>query len=255
MRKKSTSGTSETQKSGRHAYQRGNQKESSPYYVFLYSDDEKSENDEYPMQKEISSERTPRKIEVINIEVQSEDTLQALALRYQCTISELKRINKIHKDNEIHAHRTIKVPIQPFSLLTETKNDNSKTDQDIKSNLLINTGNDIVSKENEIINVLMIPTPSSSAIEINNIIMNSTVESLSQFNSECAPFVEDTETDKLISFVDYNKSNTNNNIVNTFTCSGADWGLSWYQVLCFSLLLGFAGPIIYVLYIAEHHNS
>lgn len=68
------------------AYQRGNQKEASPHYVFLYSDDEGSENEEYPM-KVSSSESRPRKIEVINVEIQSEDTLQALALRYRCSVS------------------------------------------------------------------------------------------------------------------------------------------------------------------------
>lgn len=168
----------------------------------------------------------------------------------------MKRINKIHKDNEIHAHRTIKVPVQPFSLLTETSGELVKTDEDSASNLLITTEEDIVSKENEMINVLAIPTPlTSPVIEINDIILNSIVEPLSQFNSEFAQFTDDLETDVLINSIDYSRTNTNNDIVNTFKCSGADWGLSWHQVLCFSLLLGFAGPLIYVLYIAEHHNS
>lgn len=37
-----------------------------------------------------------------------------------------------------------------------------------------------------------------------------------------------------------------------FKCSGDNWGLSWMQLLVFSLLLSFAGPIIYILYIAEY---
>ncbi|XP_076637742.1 lysM and putative peptidoglycan-binding domain-containing protein 3 isoform X3 [Colletes latitarsis] len=102
-------------------YQRGNQREGSPHYVFLYSDDENSENeDNIPLQPRTKPTSLPRKVEVINVQLKSEDTLQALALRYRCTISELKRINKIHKENEIFAKRFIKVPIQPFSILSET---------------------------------------------------------------------------------------------------------------------------------------
>jgi hypothetical protein len=36
-----------------------------------------------------------------------------------------------------------------------------------------------------------------------------------------------------------------------FSCSGADWGLSVLQLIICSLLLGFAGPILYVIYLTE----
>jgi hypothetical protein len=107
------------------------------------------------------------------------------------------------------------------------------------------------------INLLTIPTLSSSTIEINNIILNSTIEPLLQYNNESSQLTEDSETVQLISSIESHKTNSSNNFVNIFKCSGADWALSWFQLLCFSLLLGFAGPIIYVLYITEskHHNS
>lgn len=66
-------------------YQRGNQRDGSPHYVLLYSDDENSGNEEsIPLQKTTKS--LPRKLEVINVPLKSEDTLQALALRYRCTV-------------------------------------------------------------------------------------------------------------------------------------------------------------------------
>lgn len=71
-------------------YQRGNQRDASPHYVFLYSDDEYSEDEEnIPLQNR-NHAHAPRKVEVIKIEVQSEDTLQALALRYRCTVSNVQ---------------------------------------------------------------------------------------------------------------------------------------------------------------------
>ncbi|XP_032454857.1 lysM and putative peptidoglycan-binding domain-containing protein 3 [Nasonia vitripennis] len=261
MRKKSASGTNEFQKAGRQAaYQRGNQREGSPHYVFLYSEDDQSEDEEvFPMKDRNSKPALPRKVEVINVKIQSDDTLQALALRYHCTISELKRINNIHKDNEIHAHRSIKVPVQAYSLLTETLGKSNESNQDSALDPAVsNQTEGTSSKENQLIDLLTTAS-TSSTIEINNIILNSTVEPLSQYNNESSQSgIDETETDQLINSIESINRRSSNDVVNTFKCSGADWGLSWFQLLCFSLLLGFLGPIIYVLYIAEsskHHHS
>ncbi|KAJ8673727.1 hypothetical protein QAD02_004989 [Eretmocerus hayati] len=246
MRKKSTNGFNEAKKSGRQTpYQRVNQKEGSPNYVFLYSEDDQSEDEEiFPLKTRNISRKLPRKVEVIKVEIQSEDTLQALALRYGCNIAELKRINNIHKDNEIHAHQFIKVPVQPYSLLTETINQTSESGD-------TTTGK---PKENvcqaHLVNLMPAPTPStSSLVEINSIIFNSTLEPSSEVCD--TPFVvEETETDHLISS-SHNDTTAKSAIVNTFKCSGADWGLSWFQLLCFFLILGVFVPIIYLVYIAE----
>lgn len=36
-----------------------------------------------------------------------------------------------------------------------------------------------------------------------------------------------------------------------YSCSGADWDLSWLQLLICFLMLGFAGPVLYVIYLTE----
>lgn len=36
-----------------------------------------------------------------------------------------------------------------------------------------------------------------------------------------------------------------------YSCNGADWDLSWLQLLICFLLLGFAGPVLYVIYLTE----
>lgn len=74
-------------------YQRGNQRDGSPHYVFLYSDDENSGDEEnIPLQQRNKPTSLPRKVEVINVPLKSEDTLQALALRYRCTVKTQKKI-------------------------------------------------------------------------------------------------------------------------------------------------------------------
>ncbi|XP_012275549.1 lysM and putative peptidoglycan-binding domain-containing protein 3 isoform X2 [Orussus abietinus] len=200
---------------------------------------------------------SPRKVEVINVVINPNDTLQALALRYRCTISELKRINKIHKENEIYAHRLIKVPVQPFSILTETLSQNPNTTE----NKVVKDDEDnrtSEQREEQIINLLASPaTPSTSRMgfnninDINDIILNSTCEPLSLFTNGSLEMAEETENDRLLER-DHSTTTGQSRIVDTFKCSGADWGLSWAQLLGVSLLLGFAGPIIYILYLAEY---
>jgi LysM repeat protein len=38
------------------------------------------------------------------------DTLQGIALQYNTTVADLKKLNNLHTDAALHAHRTIKVP-------------------------------------------------------------------------------------------------------------------------------------------------
>ncbi|XP_071868706.1 lysM and putative peptidoglycan-binding domain-containing protein 3 [Bombus fervidus] len=238
-------------------YQRGNQRDGSPHYVFLYSDDENSGDEEnIPLQQRNKPTSLPRKVEVINVPLKSEDTLQALALRYRCTISELKRINKIHKENEIHARRFIKVPIQPFSLLTETLEQHQSGQADRSKVSISSSGEEtenVVTKGpllNVIKNPVVIELPKA---EINTIILNSVCEPLSSFNSGNSLEISNSECDQLLTSAESNTKSSH--LTETFRCSGDDCGLSWTQLLGFSLLLGFAGPIIYILYIAEFSSK
>lgn len=53
----------------------------------------------------------------LEVKVQEGDTLQALALRFHCTVADIKRLNKIDRENEIHAHRIIRIPVTVHNVL------------------------------------------------------------------------------------------------------------------------------------------
>ena len=164
-------------------------------------------------------------------------------------MSELKRINNIDKDNEIFAHRSIKVPVQPFSILTETLN---KIQNEGANDCTYELEKPSTSKEEEILNLITTPivvAPPRS--EINNIILNSILEPRSA--NETSENVDDTEDVQLLSPSE-REITPKANLNDTFSCSGADWGLSWFQLLGVSLLLGLAGPIIYIFFIADASN-
>jgi len=159
----------------------------------------------------------------------------------------LKRINKIDKENEIYAKPYIKVPVQPFSILTETlpedNQGNTVTQEESRKD-------SERGKEEQLIDVNVMNTESSNK-EINTIILNSVCEPLSSYNSANSMELPHTEHDRLLSDTEYTKV-TEPCETDMFKCSGDTWGLSWTQLLAVSLLLGFAGPIIYILYIAEY---
>ncbi|XP_076657093.1 lysM and putative peptidoglycan-binding domain-containing protein 3 [Halictus rubicundus] len=240
----------ERQKSTRQmVYQRGNQREGSPHYVFLYSDDEASEEeDNIPLQPRNKSLSLPRKVEVINVQLKPEDTLQAVALRYRCTISELKRINKIHKENEIYARRFIKVPVKPFSLLTENLTE-TQTGQANPCNVSIAADEEArtsTSTQDPLVNIINTPVITQSPkAEINAIILNSVCEPLSTYNNSNNLEIVSADTDQLLASSESNSNDAR--LTDTFKCSGDDCGLSWTHLLGFSLFLCLAGPILYLL--------
>ncbi|XP_015514060.1 lysM and putative peptidoglycan-binding domain-containing protein 3 isoform X1 [Neodiprion lecontei] len=263
MRKISLSNGNDGQRSGRQkVYQRSGQREGSPNYVLLYSDGENSGDEETIALRTVSKQKSPpRKVEVMKIQLQPEDTLQALSLRYGCTISELKRINKIHKENEIFAHRTIKVPVVAFSLLTETLNQTENTDNNdgkIGDLITIEDTPANSSREEQIINLIALPTPVPPLkSNFDYTTLNTICETPANQCENTLDVLEDGENDQLLAA---EESSPEQHSVYKLSCSGADWGLSWPQLVGCSLLLGLAGPlIIYFLFLAEtsskHHSS
>lgn len=163
----------------------------------------------------------------------------------------MKRINKIHKENEIHARRFVKVPVQPFSLLTETF-EQSRSSQTDQSEVTIPGPNEEAVGAQRDSSSDLTGSPNITELpgaEINTIILNSVCEPLSSYNSNNSLEISSSECDQLLTSAETNSINSH--LTDTFKCSGDDCGLSWTQLLGFSLLLGFAGPIIYILYIAE----
>ncbi|XP_043278438.1 lysM and putative peptidoglycan-binding domain-containing protein 3 [Venturia canescens] len=264
MRKKSAGSLNDQTKTSRQTvYQRGTQREGSPHYVFLYSDDENDGEEDIPLEPRNRGKTVPRKVEVIKVSLKPDDTLQALAVRYRCTISELKRINNIHKENEIFAHRFIKVPVQPFSIFTENLIDYEQPSTSKENGISVGQfGEASTLREDHLKN--LIATPITGSIYqnrgINDIILNSICEPLVKSTDCESNFIaQNTESEQLLSSEDRElSSNLQTSTIDTFKCSGADWGLSWTHLLGFSLLLVFAGPLIYIFYIAEespHENS
>lgn len=171
-------------------------------------------------------------------------------------VSELKRINNIHKDNEIFAHRTIKVPVKPFSLLTESLNQTDDLEQRGQVGDLVTIDDPpSTSREEQIINLITTPiVPLSPRPELSTM-LNLLSESSTIQKVDSSETLEEGENVQLLPSEEIKPEQR---VTDTFRCSGADWGLSWPQLVGCSLLLGFAGPLI-ILYItgysSKHHST
>ncbi len=55
----------------------------------------------------------------LEAEVRPEDTLRSLSLRYNVPTAELKRLNNLINENELHALKTVRLPMGRLSLLAE----------------------------------------------------------------------------------------------------------------------------------------
>lgn len=58
------------------------------------------------------------KASLLTIDILPSDTLQSLALHYRCSVNDIKRINSLISEQDFYARKTIKIPVQKFSLLT-----------------------------------------------------------------------------------------------------------------------------------------
>ncbi|XP_044735795.1 lysM and putative peptidoglycan-binding domain-containing protein 3 isoform X2 [Chrysoperla carnea] len=237
-----------------------------PLQQSKYSDESDEESTAIPL-------RTKQELPTINVEVDADDTLQAISLKFHCTIAELKRVNNILRDNEIYARRTIRVPIRPNSILTEqivgvhisgnsspitTKCENiSLLDLDteaieeklksstINCNNKTSTNNNATSSTNS----------TSDLITINHLLNNTKVNEVQasleqqlQQHQDNNTFFKNTDDNNVI-VVDALK---NKSLVHTLLSSGDDCGMSWLALVVLVILLGFVCPLIYILYIAEH---
>lgn len=168
-------------------------------------------------------------------------------------ISELKRINHIHKDNEIFARRTIKVPITPYSVLTERIPTQGIEQVHPTSSQTLTTSQELIHNNNGPGNSRSEQREDDCAIDCNEIVLNSTLTPAILPYTDLEPTEAASEDTQLLP--NKEKVSVDAVVVKHLTSQGADFGLKWFHLLCFVLVLGVAAPLIYVLFVLEKHEA
>ncbi|XP_005100404.1 lysM and putative peptidoglycan-binding domain-containing protein 3 [Aplysia californica] len=99
--------------------------------VYVFGDDdiaEEEETVEFEMRSRGKGSSTPGsttfieetpQVQYFEKEIQDGETLQAIALKYACQVSELKRLNNLIQDQDFFALRVLKVPMTRYGILSE----------------------------------------------------------------------------------------------------------------------------------------
>lgn len=192
--------------------------------------------------------KSPRKeIPTVEKNIEATDTLQSLAIQYHCTIEELKRLNQIHKENEIFARRTIKVPYRPFSeALAAVHSSGTMSPSELNE-----------PHTSKLIDIDSLETKLKSAqqkdTEVNEIIFNS---SITQKQSDTVDeSVLDSEEDVYLLPQSEQETQETDSIINRLSCNGSDGDISLPALIVCIFIVIFAVPLIYVLYIAENTDT
>ncbi|XP_055707589.1 uncharacterized protein LOC129804364 [Phlebotomus papatasi] len=209
------------------------------------------ESDHYPMRRV----RSPQ-IATLEAQVQENDTLQAIALRFNCPLSELKRLNKIERDNEIFARSVIRIPLTPHSVLLETlpgvhKSGASSPTKDKEEPESLANGE---LNEKLIIASVSNSECSKTSTSINDIIL-STKLSTNEYRDEelvCDPLsVDERDVGQPLLSGEIDDTIPQPRIIPVrhrvdLNCNGADCDISWVCLFICILLLSFAIPLIYI---------
>ncbi|XP_049290745.1 lysM and putative peptidoglycan-binding domain-containing protein 3 [Anopheles funestus] len=210
------------------------------------------------------------------------DTLQAIALRFNCSIPQLKKLNKIDKDNEIYARNVIRVPVTPLSILLETLprvhtsgNSSPKNITNTPPNASHHVPADTKATLDE---KLILAAVSNASIQPSSSAVTQFPKKSSGKHRDASARSSEIELEDLHDDMDFDELSSQPLLLsgeyddsvpqprqlrlpaNDFSCNGSDCDISWICLLVFILALCFAIPLIYVVYVAEHidkyhHNS
>ncbi|KAK6643154.1 hypothetical protein RUM43_004657 [Polyplax serrata] len=172
---------------------------------------------------------THKKQVFLEKEIKLDDTLQSVALEFNVPVAELKRINNIHKDNEIFARKVIKVPANPLSILLE-RDYFAQRDPEIDS-----------PPQGEC-DVIVETINNSNSVTLNNVPKNNQSE---QEKREFPPAVSE-EAQEYAALLNTTVEHKTSDVM---SCSGADWGIPWHVLLLVTIVLGLGGPFIYVFWL------
>lgn len=168
---------------------------------------------------------------LIDYEVQSSDTLQSISLRYGCSVAELKLVNKLIKDQDFYAHRTVQIPVSEHGVLiesfAETKNGPAPSEESNVVNLSIGQmlADDSSVASQSFLQAMDKDIQRIVETTVNHVNAESEVLNLPRFHTMAT--------------------------AKTQRCDGSNWGLNWWCLLMGLLIVGVLTPILYGLYEAS----
>lgn len=154
--------------------------------------------------------------QVLERELQQGDNLNKLALQYGCQVAEIKRLNNLMQEQDLFALKSIKIPIQRHSFLTEFED--------------VHTTQDDTPPSPE--STPRAPPPVQEVTEF-----------LMEVDNDMERLIQEDEE-----LLDVRDRQERQGRGHRLKGHGADWGINWWNAVIAMLLIGIVLPLFYVIY-------
>ncbi|XP_061578633.1 lysM and putative peptidoglycan-binding domain-containing protein 4 [Cololabis saira] len=173
-------------------------------------------------------------VQLLEREVLDGDNLSKLALQYGCKVADIKRVNNLMQEQDLFGLKSIKIPVQKHSFLTESFPDMHGRQEEV-------------------------PHPSIASVRpLNRGRSQTRLQEATDFLMEM-----ESDIDKLIQTTDQDEDllDTSDRVGRfglrrrRLIGHGADWGIQWWNAVVAMLLIGIVLPLFYVIYFKTKGNG
>lgn len=176
-----------------------------------------------------------RNVQLLEREVLDDDNLNKLALQYGCKVADLKRVNNLMQEQDLFALKSIKIPVQKHSFLSEAYADLTEPQEERSHSS----------------DTPVQPQDGSRAQphlkEVTDFLME-----VDQDIEKLIQTTDDQDVDILDNSEHQQRFGLNGRRV---TSHGADWGIQWWNAVVAMLLIGIVLPLFYVIYFKTKDNG
>ncbi|XP_015785881.1 lysM and putative peptidoglycan-binding domain-containing protein 3 [Tetranychus urticae] len=188
--------------------------------------------------------------------IEKGDTLQGIALKWHCSLHELKRVNNLVSDRDFYGLNVIKIPVKKYGILSEVMvhQVNSsyltlldETPQEQTKPLVINVGlrqtflnDDNAQEMNKFLTDL-----DADLAKMRKVVDNYNKEDASDSNTVINGSNSNADLSNSLNSIPKKPSN--------YQCDGADCGFSWYSLMLVALFILILLPVIYALASGKSH--
>ncbi|XP_031139296.1 lysM and putative peptidoglycan-binding domain-containing protein 4 [Sander lucioperca] len=176
-----------------------------------------------------------RNIQLLEREVLDGDSLYKLALQYGCKVADIKRVNNLMQGQDLFALKSIKIPVQKHSFLTEMYTDLGDPQGEIP-----HSSTTPVKPQDR-------ARAQPHLQEVTDFLMDvdHDIEKLIQITN-------DQDEDFLLNSEKQQRFGSRGQ---RLTSHGADWGIQWWNAVVAMLLIGIVLPLFYVIYFKTKDNG
>lgn len=169
-----------------------------------------------------------KNIQLLERDLTDGDSLNKLALQYGCKVADIKRVNNLIQEQDFFALKSIKIPVQKHSLLTETLSDQCDPPEEMPRSP---------------------PTPAEPPDRARTRPhLQEATAFLMEVDSDLDKLIQNT-ADQDEGFLELSeKPRLFDFRRQRLTSHGADWGIQWWNAVIAMVLIGIVLPLFYVIY-------